>query len=69
MPISTDVLRVGKKYYLLNHGERFEFIVVEALNDNDFRLKDLSSLEEYQLNELIQFGKGADYDLEELHGN
>jgi hypothetical protein len=67
MPISTDVLRVGKKYYLLNHGERFEFIVVEALYDNNFRLKDLSSLEEYQLNDLIQFGKGADYDLEELH--
>jgi len=66
MSISIDVLRVGKKYYLVNHGERFEFIVVEALFDNNFRLKDLLSLEEYQLNELIQFGKGGDYDLEEL---
>jgi len=67
MPISTDVLRVGKKYYLINHGERFDFAVVDALNDNNFRLKDLYSLEEYQLKELIQFGKGDDYDLEELH--
>ncbi len=66
MPISTDVLRVGRKYYLTNHRERFEFMVIEALNDNDFLLKDLSSLEEYKLNELIQFGKGNDYDLEEL---
>ncbi|MDB5256927.1 MAG: hypothetical protein JWM14_1622 [Chitinophagaceae bacterium] len=66
MPISIDVLRVGKKYYLVNHGERFEFSVIEALFDNNFRLKDLSSLEEYQLNDLIQFGKGNDYDLEEL---
>jgi len=67
MPISVDVLRVGKKYYLINHGERFDFTVVEALYDNNFRLKDLNSLEEYKLNDLIQFGKGADYDLEELH--
>ena len=67
MPISTDVLRVGKKYYLSNHGERYEFMVVETLNDNNFKLKDISSLEEYKLNDLLQFGKGADYDLEELH--
>lgn len=67
MPISIDVLRVGKKYCLTNHRERFEFSVIEALNGNDFLLKDLSSLEEYHLNDLIQFGKGSDYDLEELH--
>ena len=67
MPISTDVLRVGKKYYLINHGERFDFTVLENLNENNFRVKDLYSLEEYQLKDIIQFGKGADYDLEELH--
>ena len=66
MPISVDVLRIGKNYYLYNHGERYEFKVLESLNGQDFRLKDLYSLEEYCLNDLLQFGKGQDYDLEEL---
>lgn len=68
MPISTDVLRVGKKYFLRNYGERFEFTVLEVLIQNDFRLKDLNSLEEYKLQDLIRFGKGKDYDLQELYG-
>lgn len=65
MPISFDVLRTGKKYRLTNYGEKFEFKIMK-INTEDFLVKDLNSLEEYYLIDLIRYGKGADYDLEEL---
>jgi hypothetical protein len=65
MPISIDVLRVGRCYFLLNYGEYHEFEVMENLGENNFRVKDIHTLEYYELNDLIQFGKGDDYDMGE----
>jgi hypothetical protein len=36
------------------------------LTNGDFKVKDLHSLEKYHLKELITYGKGKDYCLEEL---
>ena len=64
--LSFNVLRVGKKYSLVNFGDRHEFVIEKILIDGDFSVKDLHTLEHYRLKELIAFGKGADFLLEEL---
>lgn len=65
--ISFDVLRTGKKYRLTNYGERHEFVIESILSGGDFKVKDLLTLERYHLKELIKYGRGSDYYLEELH--
>lgn len=64
--LSFDVLRAGKKYRLINYGERHDFLIERVLVNGDFKVKDLLTLEHYRLKELIAYGKGDDYDLREL---
>jgi hypothetical protein len=64
--LSFDVLRTGKKYRLVNFGEQHEFIIENILADGDFKVKDLNTLERYKLKELISYGKGKDFLLEEI---
>ncbi|MBK6266503.1 hypothetical protein JKA74_15770 [Marivirga sp. S37H4] len=66
MSISIETVRVGKKYYLKNHREYHEFVVLKAIGQNDFVCKDLNSLERFSLNELTAYGKGSDYEFFEL---
>ncbi|RDV14882.1 hypothetical protein DXT99_12325 [Pontibacter diazotrophicus] len=66
MAISIDNLRKGKKYRLKNYGEEFEFQVIEMPEDGEYKVKDLTTLDTYMLNELVKYGKGKDYDLDEL---
>ena len=65
MSISLDTIRVGKKYFLINHGERHDFVVIEKITSKNFKVKDSHSLEVYEINDLLQFGKGKDYELRE----
>jgi hypothetical protein len=64
--ISFDVLRTGKRYRLVNHGEHHEFIVESILVNGDCKIKDLLTLERYHLKELVKYGRGKDYLLEEI---
>jgi hypothetical protein len=64
--ISFDALRNGKKYYLVNYGDRIEFEVEQILANGDFKVKDLVTLERFLLMDLIRFGKGQDFELREL---
>ena len=64
--LSFDVLRTGKKYRLINFGEEHEFIIENILVNGDFKVKDLLTLERYNLKELIRYGKGKDFLLEAL---
>lgn len=66
MGISTDTVRVGKRYTLINNGDKTDFIVLEKLNDKNFLIKDLTSLDVYEFESLIQFGRGRDYSLDEV---
>jgi len=66
MAISFDTLRVGKKYFLINLGERCDFEVMEKLSNQNFKLKDIHTLEMYELADLIKYGRGKDYDLREM---
>jgi hypothetical protein len=64
--LSFDVLRTGKKYRLVNFGEKHEFTIENILVNGDFKVKDLLTLERYKLKELISYGKGKDFYLEEI---
>jgi hypothetical protein len=47
---------------LINFGESFEFVAEKRIGNGEFLLKDLYTLETYQLKDLIKFGKGTDFD-------
>jgi hypothetical protein len=64
--LSFSVLRFGKKYRLTNYGEKHEFSIENILENGDFKVKDLFTLEHYHLNDLLAYGKGKDFLLEEL---
>ncbi|WKZ59282.1 MAG: hypothetical protein QY309_15625 [Cyclobacteriaceae bacterium] len=64
--LSLDVLRVGKKYKLINYGEVNEFVVEHILGNGDFKVKNIHTLERYLLKDLIKFGQGKDFEIREL---
>lgn len=66
MASSFNNLRVGKKFRLINFGESFEFEVLEIMSDGDCQLKDIYTLENYTLFDLIRYGKGSDFDVSDL---
>ena len=63
---SYNILRTGKHYRLFNYGEEYKFEVLEILNDDDCIVRSLDTLETYQLSEITKFGKGDDFDFEEI---
>ena len=66
MPIALDNLRVGRVYRLVNMGEIRMIEIMARLGGDNFKIKDLDTLEYYTIHELLQWGKGKDYDLEEF---
>ncbi len=65
--LSLDVLRVGKKYRLTNFGETREFEVEYIQPNRDLKVKDLLTLERYLLKDLIRYGKGNDFEIQEIY--
>lgn len=66
MPIALDNLRVGRVYRFVNQGEIRTIEIMARLSGDNFKIKDLDTLEYYTIHELLQWGKGKDYDLEEF---
>lgn len=64
--LSFDVLRVGKKYRLINFGDRYEFEIERILVNGDFKVKDLHTLERFLLKDTIKFGQGKDFEIREI---
>jgi hypothetical protein len=67
MAMAFDALRVGRTYRIKNYGEIREFEVVRRLSDKNYLVKDKVTLEKYELYELVQWGTGKDYDLDEIN--
>ncbi|MEQ8713453.1 MAG: hypothetical protein RIC80_10565 [Cyclobacteriaceae bacterium] len=63
--IAYSSLRSGKRYRLKNYGEVFDFIITD-ITSNDFHLKDVHTLETYQLSDLTRYGKGTDFSIWEI---
>jgi hypothetical protein len=61
MGIAFNSMRVGKRYRLINHREVFDFELMEVVSKTEFRLKDIHTLEEYFMSDLIRFGRGKDF--------
>ncbi len=66
MALALGNLRVGRVYRLVNQGEVRKIEVMLRISDDNFKVKDLETLEFYTLEELLQWGRGKDYDLEEI---
>lgn len=66
MGIALNNIRFGKKYRLMNNREVFEFEVMEVLNREEFLLKDIHTLEQYHMSDLVRFGKGKDFNIVEI---
>jgi hypothetical protein len=64
--LSFGALRTGKKYFLINFGDRYEFQIENILINGDFKVKDIHTLERYTIKDLIKFGKGKDFEIREL---
>jgi len=64
--LSLDVLRVGKRYRIINFTDQHDVEVEEALPDGDFKVKDIHTLERYRLKEIYKFGKGMDFEIRDL---
>ncbi len=63
---SFNIIRTGKQYRLINYGEVYEFEIVEILSQEDCIVRSLDTLEKYNLADLIRYGKGEDFDFEEI---
>lgn len=66
MSISTNTMRVGRKYKLINYGEVFIFETLSINQNDDFLIKIIDTLEKCYLSELYQFGKGNDFMIDEV---
>ena len=60
MEIKFGNIRIGKKYYLRNFGEEFHFKVEARKGESDYLLKDLNTLENFMLSDVLKYGKGKD---------
>lgn len=63
--LAVSSLRVGEKYRIINYGEVYEVELINIQSNGDCKFKDLFSLETLLLSELIQFGKGKDWEITE----
>jgi len=66
MAIALDNLRVGRRYRLVNMGEIRKIEIISRLSGENFKIKDLETLEFYTIEELLRWGRGKDYDLDEI---
>jgi hypothetical protein len=67
MAMSFDALRVGHTYRLRNYDDIREFKIVRKLNDKNFVVQDTGTMEKFELEDLVRYGKGKDYDLDEIN--
>ena len=66
MPQSFDTLRVGHLYEITNHGETVRFVLLEIHSISKYIVKDVTTLEKFNLFDLVKYGIGKDYDLFEI---
>ncbi|NMM47021.1 hypothetical protein [Marinigracilibium pacificum] len=63
--MSFNGLRVGNHYKVKNFGEVYIFEVVERIGELNYKCKDVVSLETFEFEDIIRYGIGKDFDLDE----
>jgi len=63
---SFNTIRVGMRYKLVNYGETFIFEVLDIISDENCLVRSVDTLETFQLHDIIKFGKGEDFEFDEL---
>ena len=63
--LSSKNLRKGQKYKVTNYGYSMVFEVL-SFESNDYQIKNTETLEISKFNEVVQYGKGKDYELIDL---
>lgn len=64
--LAVNNLRKGSTYCLVNYGESCVFEVLEFIDDENYRIKDINTLEVSTLSEFLYLGKGKDFNLVEF---
>ena len=64
--LALSNLRKNHNYTLTNHGLTSNFVVLDVLSSDNYLVKNLDTLDIFELNDLVQFGISKDYNLEEL---
>lgn len=67
MAMSFNALRVGHTYRIRNYDDVRDFKVVRRLTEKNFLIQDVATLENMELEDLVRYGKGKDYDLDEIN--
>lgn len=67
--LSINAMRVGLQYRLVNFDEVYEFETLRKLQEDNFLLKDIHTLETYELNDLVKYGRGKDFEISEFSPN
>ena len=49
----------------MNMGESRVIVIMDRISGDNFQVKDLDTLELYTLEELLRWGRGKDYELDE----
>jgi hypothetical protein len=63
---SFNTIRVGMRYKMVNYGEAYIFDVLEIISDNNCLVKSVDTLETFYLEDIVKFGKGDDFEFDEL---
>jgi hypothetical protein len=66
MPLAWSSLQTGHLYNIRNYGEEVEFEVVDIKADGDIMARHRHTLEIFLLSEITRYGKGKDFDLQEI---
>lgn len=67
MAMSFNALRVGHTYRMRNYDDVREFKVVRRLTDKNFLIEDVVTMEKLELEDLVRYGRGKDFDLDEIN--
>ena len=67
--LALSNLRKNHNYTLTNDGITTTFVVTEVLGTENYKAKNLETLDIFETRELTQYGISKDYNLEELSFN
>jgi hypothetical protein len=63
--LAVSSLRVGERYRVTNFGDVYEVQLMNITSNGNCIFKDLTTLEIVELEEIVRYGKGKDWEISE----